>query len=131
MTLYVSPKSMVTLPPAGALVPVTEVYNPTVVRGINIDPVNPLLFDFLVERGDPALNEEHFKEEATKLINYFLVSLTIPEDQMWVNLSPYESNRIIPQDFGRTEMGRELLALDYMLKQLSSSLMHPDKDLGV
>jgi hypothetical protein len=47
-----------------------------------------------------------------------------------VNLSPYESDRIIPEGFGFTEMGRDLLAQDYMLKQLVASLIYPEQDLG-
>ncbi|HNV23434.1 MAG TPA: response regulator [Candidatus Omnitrophota bacterium] len=49
---------------------------------------------------------------------------------MWVNLSPYEKNRIIPESFGLTEMGRDLLAQDYILKQLTASLMYPEEELG-
>ena len=49
---------------------------------------------------------------------------------MWVNLSPYEKDRIIPRGFGTTEMGRDLLAQDYILKQLTASLMYPEKELG-
>ena len=68
--------------------------------------------------------------ESEKLIKYFLASLTIPEDDLWVNLSPYEKNRIIPQQLGQTVMGRDMLAQDYILKQLTASLIYPEKDLG-
>jgi len=54
----------------------------------------------------------------------------VPEDDLWVNLSPYEKDRIIPQTFGSTEMGRDLLAQDYLLKQLTASLMYPEDQLG-
>ncbi|NLE65667.1 MAG: hypothetical protein GX606_07125, partial [Elusimicrobia bacterium] len=54
----------------------------------------------------------------------------VPEKDLWVNLSPYEPDRIIPEAFGRTEMGRDLLAQDYILKQLTASLSHPEKKLG-
>ena len=70
------------------------------------------------------------KQEVTKLIKYFLASLTIPESDLWVNLSPYEKNRIIPQSFGLTEMGRDLLAEDYMLKQITASLIYPEDEIG-
>ena len=70
------------------------------------------------------------KEESTKLIKYFLASLTIPEKDLWVNLSPYEKDRIIPQSFGLTEMGRDLLAEDYMLKQITASLIYPEDEIG-
>ena len=32
--------------------------------------------------------QEQLKTEATKLIKYFLASLTIPEKDLWVNLKP-------------------------------------------
>ena len=56
--------------------------------------------------------------------------MTVPEDQLWVNLSPYEENRIIPEELGKTELGRDMLAQDYLLKQLTASLMYPEKDVG-
>ena len=59
-----------------------------------------------------------------------MAALTVPEDEMWVNLSPYERDRIIEEGFGDTEMGRDLLAQDYILKQLTASLMYPEEDLG-
>jgi hypothetical protein len=45
-------------------------------------------------------------------------------------LSPYEKDRIIPQSFGLTEMGRDLLAEDYMLKQITASLIYPENKIG-
>lgn len=118
------------LPVPGAMVNLTASFTPAIVMGVNIYPDNPLKFDFIIDKGDSGLDGKTFDEEVQKLIKYFLASLTIPEDEMWVNLSPYEKNRIIPSAFGKTEMGRDLLALDYMLKQLSSSLMNPKQELG-
>jgi len=118
------------LPEIGSMVSFSSSCSPPIVMGINVYPSNPLQFDFIIDKGNFDLDEESFKRESNKLIKYFLASLTIPENEMWVNLSPYEKNRIIPEAFGETIMGRDLLALDYMLKQLSSSLMHPGQDLG-
>ena len=59
-----------------------------------------------------------------------MASLAIPEDELWVNLSPYEKERVIPQSFGWTAMGSDLLAQDYMLKQLSASLLYPENETG-
>jgi len=103
---------------------------PPIIRGLTIYPENPFQFDFLVDPGDDALEGKQLESESTKLIKYFLASLTVPEDQMWVNLSPYEKDRIIPENFGQTEMGRDLLAQDYLLKQLSASLMYPKEGPG-
>ncbi len=107
-----------------------EVFSPTLLRGFKIDPNNPLLFDFIVDKGDALLNGQSLQAEGQKLIKYFLTALTVPSKDLWVNLSPYENNRIIPEKFGQTEMGRDLLAQDYMLKQLTASLMYPETDLG-
>ena len=49
---------------------------------------------------------------------------------MIINLSPYEKDRIIPEAFGQTEMGRDLLAQDYLLKQITASLMYPEDAIG-
>ena len=49
---------------------------------------------------------------------------------MIINLSPYEKDRMVPNALGQTGLGRDLLAEDYMLKQLTASLIYPEKDLG-
>ena len=49
---------------------------------------------------------------------------------MFINLSPYEKNRIVPEEFGKTEMGRDLLAQDYLLKQITASLIYPESESG-
>ncbi len=54
----------------------------------------------------------------------------MPDKDQWVNLSPYEKDRIIPDNYGLTEMGRDVLAQDYMLKQISASLTNPQTVLG-
>ncbi len=124
------PQTVLNLPIPGTMVPMTSVFAPTLIKGITIHPDNPLMFDFIVDNGDENLTGEELKKISKKLIKYFLASLTVPEDDQWVNLSPYEQDRIIPEGFGDTEMGRDLLAMDYMLKQLTSSLMYPEDELG-
>jgi phosphotransferase system HPr-like phosphotransfer protein len=59
-----------------------------------------------------------------------MAGLTIPEGDLWVNLSPYEKSRMVPEALGQTDLGRDLLAQDYILKQLTASLIYPEKDLG-
>jgi len=107
-----------------------DVFNPVIARGVNVSPDDPFQFDFIIGQSDDVLDDQQFQEETKRIIKYFLASLTIPTNQMWVNLSPYEKNRIIPQRFGQTLMGHDLLELDYHLKQLSASLMNPENELG-
>lgn len=118
------------LPLPGKMVSESQNFTPTMVRGLTIYPKNPLRFDFIIDTGNENLPEDKFEAEAIKLIKYFLSSLTVPENDLWVNLSPYERNRIIPEAFGVTGMGIDLLSQDYILKQLAASLLYPEDALG-
>jgi hypothetical protein len=125
------------LPAPGVMVHLSPEFNPPILKGIKVHPDNPLRFDFIMDVGDgskPSHNgrvvNPPLREESIRLIKYFLTSLTIPEKDLWVNLSPYEKDRIIPQSFGLTEMGRDLLAEDYMLKQITASLIYPEDEIG-
>ncbi len=114
------------LPKPGAMVALSAPFSPVVLKGIKLDPQNPFRFHFYVDQGDSSVT----KEESQRLIKYFLASLTISEKDLWVNLSPYEKDRIIPEAFGQTEMGRDLLAQDYILKQITASLIYPESQMG-
>lgn len=103
---------------------------PVLLRGISLDKSNPLKINFIVDEGNLNLSRKKVKEETKRLVAYFLSALTIPDQDLWVNLSPYEKDRVIPDSLIKTDMGRDLLAEDYMLKQLSSSLTHPDTSIG-
>ncbi len=118
------------LPAPGVMVHLSPEFNPPILKGIKIHPDNPFRFDFILDKGDSQLSKDALKDESSKLIKYFLASLTIPEKDLWVNLSPYEKNRIVPESFGQTEMGRDLLAEDYMLKQITASLIYPEGEIG-
>ncbi len=118
------------LPSVGTMIRPTLAFDPAMIKGVTVFPDNPLRFDFIVDTGDTDLEGEPLKAESNKLIKYFLTALTVPEEDLWVNLSPNEPDRIIPEKFGQTEMGRDLLAQDYILKQLTASLMYPEDELG-
>jgi glucose-6-phosphate isomerase/2-phospho-L-lactate transferase/gluconeogenesis factor (CofD/UPF0052 family)/hydroxymethylpyrimidine pyrophosphatase-like HAD family hydrolase len=124
------PQSILNLPVPGTMVSFSPIHQPALITGITIHPEDPLQFDFVINNGDSQLEAESLRETSTKLIKYFMASLTVPEQDLWVNLSPNEKDRIIPEGFGVTEMGRDLLAQDYLLKQLSASLMYPEDELG-
>ncbi|MBF0521619.1 MAG: hypothetical protein HQL24_01030 [Candidatus Omnitrophica bacterium] len=122
--------SLSNLPTPGTMVATSASFVPPVLKGMKVDLKQPFQFDFILDTGNSNLKDDELKEESNKLIRYFLSSLTIPEKDLWVNLSPYEKNRIIPDEFGTTEMGRDLLAQDYILKQITASLMYPENETG-
>ncbi|MDZ4242623.1 MAG: hypothetical protein U1D99_07340 [Candidatus Omnitrophota bacterium] len=112
------------------MVSVSPAQTPPLLKAVVIDPKDPFKLDFIIDRGDVPLEGAALEEESRKLIKYFLAALTVPEDELWVNLSPYEDDKIIPEMFGQTEMGRDLLSQDYLLKQLTASMIYPESALG-
>ena len=118
------------LPEPATLMQASQAFNPVSLAGIRIYPDNPFKFEFIVDEGDSKLTNKQLQKEASRLINYFLAGLTIPASDLWVNLSPYEKEIIIPEELGLTEMGRDMLGEDYILKQLVSSLTYPESPLG-
>ncbi|MDE2214461.1 MAG: hypothetical protein KGJ61_04995 [Candidatus Omnitrophica bacterium] len=118
------------LPAPGTMVNLSPAYQPVIIRGLTVHKDNPFLFDFIVDTGQDHMSGEPLKKEGEKLIKYFLASLSIPDKDVWVNLSPYEKDKIIPEVLGRTGMGRDLLEEDYILKQVTASLIYPERQLG-
>lgn len=88
------------LPLPGQMVTLSPAFNPPVLKGIKVYPDNPLRFDFILDKGDDMPTDEQIKIDSIRLIKYFLASLTIPEKDLWINLSLYEKDRIIPEAFG-------------------------------
>lgn len=117
-------------PAASQKIYTTAPFNPAVIKGLRVDMANPFKLYFIMADGDKSFSADQRQAEYDKLIRYFMTSLVIPNTDMWVNLSPIEANRIIPDNFSMTGMGRDFLAQDYLLKQLTASLMYPEDDLG-
>ncbi len=124
---YARAQAPLVLPAPSAVMPSSTVFSPPILRGIQVDPQDPFKIDFIIDSGDKASLDE---EEASRLVKYFLAFLTVPEEDLWVNLSPYESDRIIPDYLGATDAGKDLLIQDYLLKQLSSVLTNPEEPSG-
>jgi tetratricopeptide (TPR) repeat protein len=115
------------LPDPHSLLPQSLRYAEPSLKGIRLFPDDPLRIDFLFDKGD-----EHTVSDAQMrvLIRYFLAAVTLPQEMLWVNLSPYEKDRVAEEAVVRTELGRDMLAQDYLLKQFSSSLTDPATALG-
>lgn len=125
---YAAGISMV--PDASRLVALSPRYMPAVLRGIKLYAQEPFKLTFAFDEGDSNLSQKELKEESALLIRYFLAALTMPEEDLWVNLSPYEKDRVVPGELGLTDMGQDMLAQDYALKQLSASVTYPESPFG-
>ncbi|MCP4652019.1 MAG: HAD-IIB family hydrolase [Candidatus Omnitrophica bacterium] len=118
------------MPAPTKLVKTTLNFEPITLRGLEFSPNDPFKFSFIIDEGDAVLSDEQLKIQTQQLIKYFLTSLTTPAKDLWVNLSPYEKDSVIPYELGLTDMGRDLLGEDYILKQLTASLTYPESPLG-
>lgn len=139
---YAASANGLLLPAPGTMVYRSVASHPIVLKGIKVHADNPFKLEFLIDQGDqsrllndnkseePSFIATSIKEDSTTLIKYFLAALTTDEKDLWVNLSPYEKERIVPEKFGQTQMGRDLLAQDYILKQITASLIYPEDDIG-
>lgn len=116
----------------GVMVRPSASYMPPHLVGLVLHPDNPFRMDFIVDKADSGISykDKEFKVETERLVKDFLTALTVPEKEQWVNLSPYEPQRIAGDGLSRTVMGRDMLAQDYMLKQLAASLLYPEESLG-
>ncbi len=118
------------LPQPGTMMSLSESFAPLVLKGMALHKDDPLVFDFIVDNGQTGLKDKALTDQTTKLVKYFLAGLAVPDKDLWVNLSPYEKDRTIEESLSQTDMGRDMLTQDYLLKQMASSLTHPDSDLG-
>lgn len=91
-----------------------------ILKGISFDRSRPLSLEFFF---DSMQKKSIDQVQIQRLIKYFLGFLAIPADKLWVNLSPYEPQRIIPETLGQLDIGKDMLIEDYVLKQLTSSLL--------
>jgi biotin carboxyl carrier protein len=114
-------------PAPGVLLSASPAVSSPVLKAISIDLLDPFKMDFLVDAGDRVKVDE---KESSQLIKYFLTFLTIPEEALWVNLSPSEPDRIVDPALGGTPVGEDMLKQDYLLKQLSASMTFPDRAPG-
>lgn len=119
--------SSLSLPEPNAILKVSTSYDTALLYGIRLNPNDPLKIDFLFDSAD----ENDLKtEDIERVISYFMTGLTVSDDDLWVNLSIYEEDRILADGIETTYLGRDFIEQDYLLKQISSSLTDPDTRLG-
>ena len=93
------------LPVPGTMLGISSPFAPLALKGLVVNPQRPLEFQFIVDTGRGPQDAGSVKEQSNLLVKYFLAGLTIPEGDLWVNLSPYEKDRMVPEALGQTELG--------------------------
>lgn len=96
-------------------------------KGLVFDPKNPANIQFFIDKSDFLKTNQ---VQIIRQVNYFLGFLAVPKNKLWVNLSPQEKDRIIPEVLNQTDIGKALLLEDYLLKQLTATITDPKTKLG-
>ncbi|MDO8747531.1 MAG: hypothetical protein Q7J72_00215, partial [Candidatus Omnitrophota bacterium] len=96
-------------------------------------------FKILLDKGDyqePSLHlrgvegVDIFKQEATILLDYFKIGLSLPNDKFWVNLRPDSQDQIIDEELAKTDLGKVMLEADLKLKQDTALFTSPQTPQG-
>jgi hypothetical protein len=88
------------MPAPGTMAKLSRSISPLALQGLKVFLDDPLRLDFILDQGDQE--RSNLRSNSDRLIRYFLAALTVPQDDLWVNLSPYEKDRIIPHALGKT-----------------------------
>ncbi|MDD5155540.1 MAG: hypothetical protein PHF11_03540, partial [Candidatus Omnitrophica bacterium] len=88
-------------------------------------------FRILVDKGDvKGLEGQKLQESSRKLLSYFLIGVTLPNDCFWVNLRPDSPNDIIDGFLAQTDVGKVLLEADLQLKKDTAQFTSPQTPEG-
>lgn len=101
------------------------------IKALKTNIQNPLHFNFTFDTGDWKGSQESFASESQLMIKDFLALIATPEEDLWVNLSPNDSAKLLGKTLQGTHVGKMLLEYDLLLKRLASTLLHPDSECGV
>jgi len=76
-------------------------------------------FDFVLKAKKAEKNDKiiDFEDAAELSLNAFFIGLILMESKFWVNLNPWEPDRIIEKDLEETDVGRIMLEADLQMKK--------------
>ncbi|HQP10071.1 MAG TPA: hypothetical protein PKV41_01655, partial [Candidatus Omnitrophota bacterium] len=77
---YAQSINLFNLPVPGTMIAPSPAFAPVLLKGMTIDPQDPLKFDFIIDSGNTKFSIDQVKQESEKLVKYFLASMTIPKD---------------------------------------------------
>ncbi|MCM8771378.1 MAG: hypothetical protein NC936_05930, partial [Candidatus Omnitrophica bacterium] len=106
-------------------------FNPPILRFLSVNHDNPYnYFNFLLDKGDSHLTTANLNKEAEKLLTYFKIGISLPNENFWVNLKPQDKDNILPPELEKTDLGKVLLEADLRLKKDAARILHPQHPKG-
>jgi len=112
-----------------------SVKTPFSIKGLSFSPFQNGEYnclDFLFQNESQASFRENsvVPPELKQELDYFFTGLSLPDDCFWVNLHPYQPERIIDPKLACTDMGKILLEADLQLKKDLAWHLHPGNSIG-
>src|SRR3989339_406252 len=123
---------------SGASLTVIDRFRPINLRYFSYQPKTND-FQILLDKGDyqePSLHlrgaggVDVLKREASILLDYFKIGLSLPNDKFWVNLRPDSQDEIIDEELAKTDLGKVMLEADLKLKQDTALFTSPKTPQG-
>ena len=122
-------------------------YSPPTLKSLIIHPESQdNYFDFILDTGSspaslrgspegaaeaaPYLDEDTLQPLAKELIDYFFLGITLPSDDLWVNLNAVRETAVTSPRLALTDIGKVLLEADLTLKQDCSRFTDPRTKTG-
>ncbi|MFC1698750.1 hypothetical protein ACFL1I_02155 [Candidatus Omnitrophota bacterium] len=94
-------------------------YTPPTLKSLIVHPESTdNYFDFILDtQEEPVEDEDSLEPIAKELIDYFFLGITLPSDDLWVNLNSVRQNAITSPRLALTDIGKVLLEADLTLKK--------------
>ena len=88
-------------------------------------------FELLLDEGDlKNINPSQIEKTSKKLLQYFTIGVTLPNEAFWVNLRPDASDQIIDPELAQTDVGKVMLESDLQLKKDVAKYTSPNTAEG-
>jgi hypothetical protein len=105
-------------------------YRPPSIIAIYSNPDQPTKFGWTIGHGSEVVPADEAPQMEHRLIEYFSTAVAFKDADFWVNLSPFEPHRILPDGLRNTRLGRDFILQDFELKKYVASLVNPSHPLG-
>lgn len=109
---------------------IQEKFRPIHLRFMEYDPASSNFQLLLDKENLKGLTNSAAEKATEKLLEYFLVGVSLPNDAFWVNLRPDTPDNIIDPLVGQTDVGRIFLEADVQLKKDTAAATSPETTEG-
>jgi hypothetical protein len=116
--------------PLDRTVPLGIESEPPRLLGICVRPSDPEWLLPLYTKAGLDIGSEEWERLKKLFLSYFYTNLALPGDDLHVNLSTFQKDRMMPRNVAQTELGRMLAEQDCVLKQVTASILHPNHPAG-